>query len=221
MILEIISINLSRNKKNLFKNFNLMIKKPELINLVGKNGCGKTSLLEMIVGLLKPDKGKIKINNLEIQDIGEQKRREFIYIPYDDSLKGNLTIEENLKIWTDLAEIKWSEKLFYKSLKYFYLEGLSNVVVGKLSRGQRKKVSLMKLMFTKCKLWLLDEPFNSLDKDNVVCLKKLLSKHLREGGTVVLASHIEVKLKNCRTMVLKQEQNLIKNSAVNDWDLLR
>ena len=114
MILEIISINLSRNKKNLFKNFNLMIKKPEVINLVGKNGCGKTSLLEMIVGLLKPDKGKIKINNLEIQDIGEQKRREFIYIPYDDSLKGNLTIEENLKIWTDLAEISGVKNCFIK-----------------------------------------------------------------------------------------------------------
>ena len=139
MILEIISINLSRNKKIIFKNFGLKVVSSEIVTLIGSNGSGKTSLLEMIVGLLKPESGAIKINNKNIQDIGERKRDQFIYVPYKDALKEDLTISENLKVWADLANINLSQELFEKSLSYFSLFEIKHVIVGKLSQGQKKK----------------------------------------------------------------------------------
>ena len=139
MILEIISINLSRNKKIIFKNFCLKILSSRIITLIGRNGSGKTSLLEMIVGLLKPESGAIKINNINIQEIGERKRDQFIYIPYEDALKEDLTISENLQIWANLADVDLSKELFDKSLNYFSLCEIKHVLVGKLSKGQKKK----------------------------------------------------------------------------------
>ena len=109
MILEIISINLSRNKKIIFKNFSLKIISGEIVTLIGRNGSGKTSLLEMIIGLLKPESGAIKINSINIEEIGERKRDQFIYIPYEDALKEDLTISENLQIWANLASINLSK----------------------------------------------------------------------------------------------------------------
>ena len=139
MILEIISIDLSRNKKKIFKNFCLKIISSEIVTLIGRNGSGKTSLLEMIVGLLKPESGAIKINSINIEEIGDRKRDHFIYIPYADALKEDLTIYENLQIWADLANVNLSKELFEKSLDYFSLSKIKHVLVGKLSQGQKKK----------------------------------------------------------------------------------
>ena len=152
MILEIISINLSRNKKIIFKNFCLKIITSEIITLIGRNGSGKTSLLEMIVGLLKPESGEIKINNTNIQEIGERKRDQFIYIPYEDALKEDLTISENLQIWANLAGVNINKELFEKSLNYFSLSEIKDVLVGKLSQGQKKKIALTKLLIINCNL---------------------------------------------------------------------
>ncbi len=179
MILEIISINLSRNKKIIFKNFCLKIFSSEIITLIGRNGSGKTSLLEMITGLLKPESGVIRINKINIEEIGERKRDQFIYIPYEDALKENLTINENLQIWANLASIDLSEKLFEKSLNYFSLSKIKHVLVSKLSQGQKKKIALTKLLLTNCSLWILDEPFNSLDKESIEILKNC-SYHIKK-----------------------------------------
>ena len=139
MILQIISINLSRNKKIVFKNFGLKVNKPEIITFIGNNGAGKTSLLETIVGLLRPESGCVKINGVNIEDLGNRKKTEFIYIPYQDSLKGNLTIKENLEIWGNMADVKFDQNALDSKLYHFSLLELKNVLVSKLSQGQKKK----------------------------------------------------------------------------------
>jgi len=222
MILEIISINLSRNKKIIFKNFCLKIFSSEIITLIGRNGSGKTSLLEMITGLLKPESGVIRINKINIEDIGERKRDQFIYIPYEDALKENLTINENLQIWANLASIDLSEKLFEKSLNYFSLSKIKHVLVSKLSQGQKKKIALTKLLLTNCSLWILDEPFNSLDKESIEILKKLFLLHKKNGGVVLFASHIDIKIRDKINVFLKPPKTpLVKTNKIDHWEALR
>ena len=222
MILEIISINLSRNKKIIFKNFCLKIFSSEIITLIGRNGSGKTSLLEMITGLLKPESGVIRINKINIEDIGERKRDQFIYIPYEDALKENLTINENLQIWANLASIDLSEKLFEKSLNYFSLSKIKHVLVSKLSQGQKKKIALTKLLLTNCSLWILDEPFNSLDKESIEILKKLFLSHKKNGGVVLFASHIDIKIRGKINVFLKPPKTpLVKTNKIDHWEALR
>lgn len=222
MILEIISINLSRNKKIIFKNFCLKILSSRIITLIGRNGSGKTSLLEMIVGLLKPESGVIKINNINIQEIGERKRDQFIYIPYEDALKEDLTISENLQIWANLASVDLSKELFDKSLNYFSLSEIKHVLVGKLSKGQKKKIALTKLLLTNCSLWILDEPFNSLDKESIEILKKLFLSHKKNGGVVLFASHIDIKIRSKINVFLKPPKTpLVKTTKIDNWEALR
>ena len=222
MILEIISINLSRNKKIIFKNFCLKIRSSEIVTLIGRNGSGKTSLLEMIVGLLKPESGVIKINSINIEEIGERKKDQFIYIPFDDALKEDLTICENLQIWANLASINLSKELFEKSLDYFSLSEIKNVLVGKLSQGQKKKIALTKLLLINCSLWILDEPFNSLDKESIEILKKLFLSHKKNGGVILFASHIDIKIRGKINVLLKPPKTpLVKTTKIDHWEALR
>ena len=222
MILEIISINLSRNKKKIFKNFCLKTMGSEIVTLIGRNGSGKTSLLEIIVGLLKPESGTVKINSINIEEIGERKRDQFIYIPHEDALKEDLTINENLQIWANLAGVNLSKELFEKSLDYFSLSEIKHILVGKLSQGQKKKIALTKLLLINCSLWILDEPFNSLDKESVEILKKLFLSHKRNGGVVLFASHIDIKIRGKINVFLKPPKTpLVKTTKIDHWEALR
>ena len=222
MILEIISISLFRNKKRIFKNFNFKLKKYEIASLIGKNGSGKTSLLDMIVGLIKPDSGKIIIDKYDIDEIGENKKFKFIYLPFIDTFKDNFSVQDNLKLWGELSSSEFTQKKLDEKLKFFDLLQLKHTLVSKLSQGQKKRVSLVKLLLSKCTLWLLDEPFNSLDLENMKKLKGVFLNHRKNGGSILLASHIDLKIKDTKNVYIKLKKINTKSKDNNDsWDSLR
>ena len=111
----------------------------------------------------------------------------FTYLPHKDSLKDYLTVEENLFNWLELIGVKIQKEKLSNSLKFFKLNELRNNLIGNLSQGQRKKVSLTKLLLSKCNLWILDEPFNSLDIDSINKTKKMICNHKANGVSVLLA----------------------------------
>ena len=204
MILEIISIFFYRNKKIIFDNFSLKLKKSQLMILIGKNGVGKSSLFDLISGILKPEKGVIKINNIPIENLENTKRKIFLYLPHKDSLKNHLTIQENLSNWLIVSEHKMCNELVRKALTYFNITELRHNYVGNLSQGQRKKVMLSKLLLTSCKFWLLDEPFNGLDIDSVRKVKSLIKNNLKTGGSVLLSSHTNQSFQKSRKVHILQ-----------------
>jgi len=222
MILEIISINLFRNKKRIFKNFNFKLKKSQIAVLIGKNGSGKTTLLDMVVGLIKPDSGRIIIDQCYIDEIGENKKFKFIYLPFIDAFKENFSVQDNLKLWGELSSSKFTQKKLDEKLKFFDLLQLKNTLLSKLSQGQKKRVSLVKLLLSKCTLWLLDEPFNSLDSENMKKLKGVFLNHRKNGGSILLASHIDLKIKDTKNVYIKLEKINSKPKDNNDnWNSLR
>ena len=139
MVLEIISVYFRRNKRLIFHNFNLKLAKSQIIILIGENGVGKSSLFDLSVGILKPEKGVIKINEIPINEIDQKKKDLFTYLPHKDSLKDYLTVEENLFNWLELIDIKIRKEKLLNSLKFFKLNNLKNNLIGNLSQGQRKK----------------------------------------------------------------------------------
>ena len=217
MILEIISIYFYRNKRIIFNNFSLKLRKSQLMILIGKNGVGKSSLFDLITGILKPIKGEIKINNVPVEDLENSKRRFFLYLPHQDCLKNNLTIEENLLNWLIVSENKVCDSLIKKALKYFNILEARHNYVSNLSQGQRKKVMLSKLLLSDCKLWLLDEPFNGLDSDSIKKLKKLINDNLKFGGSVLLSSHINQKFKNSKKKFILKTHNT-KHQIIPKFD---
>ena len=190
--------------------------------MIGSNGIGKTTLFELIVGILEPQKGIIKINNHLIQNMFEKKRKNFTYLPHKDGLKENLTILENIKNWNYLSANKYDFEKIKSSLDYFDLFKIKDENVGNLSQGQRKKISLSKLLLSKNLLWLLDEPFNGLDSDSIIKTKKILENHRKTGGVVLLSSHIDVKIKSSRKIVLNKLRQKKRRdiSEINTWEEL-
>ena len=190
--------------------------------LIGSNGIGKTTLFELIVGILEPQKGIIKINNQLIQKMFEKKRKNFTYLPHKDGLKDNLTIIENIENWNYLSASKYDFVKLKSSLDYFDLFKIKDENVGNLSQGQRKKVSLSKLILSNNLLWLLDEPFNGLDSDSIIKTKRILENHRKNGGSVLLSSHIDVKIKSSRKIVLNKLRQKRRRdiSEINSWEEL-
>lgn len=223
MVLEIISVYFRRNKRLIFHNFNLKLAKSQIIILIGENGVGKSSLFDLSVGILKPEKGVIKINEIPINEIDQKKKDLFTYLPHKDSLKDYLTVEENLFNWLELIDIKIRKEKLLNSLKFFKLNNLKNNLIGNLSQGQRKKVSLTKLLLSKCNLWILDEPFNGLDIDSINKTKKMICNHKANGGSVLLASHINLNIEGSKRIFIKSPKLKISNKIANfdSWENIK
>ena len=223
MVLEIISVYFRRNKRLIFNNFNLKLAKSQIIILIGENGVGKSSLFDLSVGILKPEKGVIKINEIPINEIDQKKKDLFTYLPHKDSLKENLTVEENLFNWLELIDIKIRKEKLLNSLKFFKLNNLKNNLIGNLSQGQRKKVSLTKLLLSKCNLWILDEPFNGLDINSINKTKKMICNHKANGGSVLLASHINLNIEGSKRVFIKSPKLKISNkiASFDTWENIK
>ncbi len=219
MVLEVISVYFLRNKRLIFDNFNLKLAKSQIIILIGNNGVGKTSLFDLIVGILKPKKGLIKINKTPVNEIDRDKRKIFTYLPHKDSLKDYLTVEENLINWLDITNNQLNHDDFSKSLEYFNLHEISQDLMGNLSHGQRKKVSLTKLLLTNSELWILDEPFNGLDIESTEKTKTMIEDHKKKGGSIILASHINLNIKGSKKIFIKNPYKKLKKiSNFNSWE---
>ncbi len=139
-MLELKSIYLNRNKKQIFRNFNLNLKEKQIILLLGQNGTGKTTLLEIITGLIEPTDGEVKIYGKRIEDICNSKRNYFTYLPHKECLKDNLTVHENLISWLELTNPSQSYNNYFSQLNIFNLTEFKNTLVRNLSHGQKKKL---------------------------------------------------------------------------------
>ena len=222
-MLEVISINLYRNKRLVLHNFNLKLAKSQIMILIGNNGVGKTSLFDLIVGILEPDKGYVKIKNIPIKKLEIKKKFIFTYLPHKDSLKSNLTVCENLRNWINISGLIYDQNSFEKKLEYFGLYEIREFLVEKLSQGQKKRVSLSKLLFSKSKLWLLDEPYNGLDKPSINQLNNLILSHSKSGGSTLLSNHMEIKIPRSKKIFLKKPASNLNKKIINfnSWDDVR
>ena len=148
------------------KNLNLSIEESKTIGLLGPNGCGKTTTIGMILGLILPSTGKILIDN---QNIFNFERTKFLKemnfaSPYIE-LPKKLTVSQNLEVYGRLYGVKNLNDVKNELIEELDLKDLINKKTGELSSGQRNRVSLAKSLINKPKILLLDEPTASLDPD--------------------------------------------------------
>lgn len=220
-MLEVRSIYLYRNKKQIFSNFSLFLKKNQIILLIGENGVGKSSLLDTVAGLIQPQSGSVRIGGKNIQEVGISKKEIFTYIPHQNCLIENFSVLENLKIWMGLNSLKIEEEIIDNKLKTFNLNKIKDQLVRNLSHGQKKKVSLSKLLFSTAKLWLLDEPLNGLDQNSHNTFKKILLRHQYSQGSILFSSHIDPKIKLTKKIILKKKiSEKFIDKSFNQWSKL-
>tara|TARA_B100001175_G_scaffold304539_1_gene300639 strand:- start:106 stop:843 length:738 start_codon:yes stop_codon:yes gene_type:complete len=191
-------------------NINFTINDNEVIGLLGPNGCGKTTTIGMILGLLKPSSGKVIINGKDIEKdrINLLSKMNFIS-PYIE-LPKKLTVQQNLLVYGKLynmADIK--ERIGYLASK-LRLENLLKKVTGELSSGQKNRVSLAKALINDPSFLLLDEPTASLDPETGDFVRTFLENYKKEKNlSVLLASHNMNEVERLCASVLMMKDGII------------
>ena len=192
---EIKNISCIRGNKLLFKNLNFKLNNKELLVIKGANGSGKTTLLKILSGLLKPISGSIIVNKKDMNLLKDEYFKYFEYVGHENAIKSALTVRENLNFYLKIKK-DLTKKNFEKAIKIFNLKNLLDIRIENLSSGEKRKVSLSRLILSKSKIWFLDEPTNGLDKINTLNFFKILKQHLQFNGLAIIASHDEIKIKN-------------------------
>jgi heme exporter protein A len=167
----------------------------------GNNGAGKSSLLRICATLLNPVNGDMKWQDQSCLKYPEKYRGQFHYIGHQDALKPALTVRENLRFWAEFL----GNGNIEQALRDFELHRLDNTPVGLLSAGQKKRVNLARLLVAQAPLWILDEPFSSLDQLYIDLVKTHLDRHLGDGGTILYTTHQPLSLNSSSSLVLGRE----------------
>ena len=219
MINSIEVINLSKNykSKEAVRNISFKINENEIIGLLGPNGCGKTTTIGMILGLLKPSSGKILINGMDIEKNKISILHKINFISPYIELPKKLKVKQNLIIYGKLYNIKnLNEHINYLAEKLRLTE-LLNKVTGELSSGQKNRVSLAKALINNPSVLLLDEPTASLDPETGDFVRTFLENYKKENKiSVLLASHNMEEVKRLCDSVMMMKNGTIIDSGTPD-----
>lgn len=190
--LEAVDLACIRDDRLLFENLSFSISGGEAIILEGRNGTGKTTLLRMLCGLRRPDAGEIRWQDESIERCAVEFHRYMAFVGHADGVKRELTAIENLRLLQTLCG--QGSMSIHEALATVKLVGFEDIPVHYLSAGQRRRAALARLLVTDARLWILDEPFTSLDRDGIRLVEDLMDRHLANGGAMVMTSHHDVNL---------------------------
>ena len=188
IIVENLSKNYSENKA--VNNINFKINENEIVGLLGPNGCGKTTTIAMILGLLKPSSGKILVDGIDIENNRIELLHKMNFISPYIELPKKLTVKENLIVYSKLYSVRnFNERINYLS-ETLRLNDFINKKTGELSSGQKNRVSLAKSLINSPSILLLDEPTASLDPETGDYVRTFLENYQKEKNiSILLASH--------------------------------
>ncbi len=193
-MLEVRNLECVRGDRRLFRELNFTLREGELLHLHGHNGSGKTTLLRAVSGLLLPSAGEILWRGKDIRELREEFSAELIFIGHKRAIKDDLSAVENLRVACTLDGVRISEEQAWKALERIGLYGFEDLPSRVLSQGQKRRVGLARLLLNRAPLWVLDEPFNALDKAAVGLLQGVIREHVANAGVVLLTTHQEVSL---------------------------
>jgi len=186
-MLEAAHLTCQRGERTLFTGLSFTLSAGELLQVAGPNGSGKTSLLKLLCGLSPPLEGTVNWQNAPVR--GEDFRRNLLYIGHQNAVKEDLSALENLRIATDFAGEPLSDAQALAALARMGLAGREHLPAKVLSQGQKRRVTLARLLVSRAPLWVLDEPLTALDVRAVELIQLRLAEHLARQGMVVLTTH--------------------------------
>lgn len=225
-IIDITDLHKFFGPNHILSGLNLAIDKGTVYGLVGLNGAGKTTLLRLLLGLLKPDKGAIEIAGFYPWSHNEKFYSDCGVVLEHDGFWGNLTIKENLKIFTSAKKLNWKDACGY--IDQFWGDTIittSNKKVKHLSRGQRMQCALCRAFLGWPKIVFLDEPALALDMTAYDHFKNIIRFAKDNGSTIVISSHqLETiddlcdRVGNLSKGVLK-ELEIQQHQGISQWVL--
>jgi heme exporter protein A len=194
-MLELVNLSCQRGERMLFSHLSMVINPGKLVALGGENGSGKTSLLRMLCGFLPPEQGTILWQGKNITECRETYAAQLTYVGHLNGLKEDLTPVENIQFLTAVAGEPISDAATREGLEAV---GLSAQVHGLptrvLSQGQKRRVALARVWLSTRPLWILDEPFASLDEAATCLMTQRFQAQVNTGGVVIVATHQKIEI---------------------------
>jgi len=213
-IIEVKNLNKIYDKIIAVKDLTFDINKGKIIGLLGPNGCGKTTTIAMILGLLKPTSGEviIKGKNIEKERINLLEKMNFIS-PYVE-LPKKLTVEENLKVYADLYGVTNANEKIYELVNELRLNEFFKKKTGELSSGQKNRISLAKALINDPEILLLDEPTASLDPETGDFVRSFIEHYSSKTNvTILLASHNMNEVERLCDSVMMMKDGIIVDTG--------
>jgi len=178
-----------RGDREVFSNINFRVASGQALAVLGPNGAGKSSLLRMVAGLVRMTSGRVALDGGDPElTIPEQAH----YLAHQDALKPSLSVAENLAFWA--RYLGTGELAVAQALDAVGLAPIGDLPAGYLSAGQRRRLSIARLVAVRRPIWLLDEPASALDQAAQARLVELMRGHLAGGGLILAATHAPLGL---------------------------
>jgi len=201
-------------------NISFDVKDGEIIGLLGQNGAGKSTTMNMITGFIEPTEGNIIINGYDISKKSKKAKKQIGYMPENVPLYNDLTVKEFVNYMADLKLINRKEKkeAINKVIEKTGLEDVQNRLIKNLSRGYKQRVSMAGALVGEPEILILDEPTVGLDPKQVVEIRNLIKK-LKEKHTVIISSHILSEISQiCDRVVIINKGKLIAIDTPNSLE---
>ena len=192
VLLQIDDLACIRDDRVLFEHLSLSLAGGQMLLVEGSNGSGKTSLLRILTGLKLADEGDVYWRGQSIGKLEAEYYEQVSYVGHHDGVKRELTCLENLRLVQAMG--KPTELDLDTALERVNLYRYGDSLVASLSAGQKRRLALARLLVVESVLWILDEPFTSLDKSSMGYFESLFDQHLQQQGVVIMTSHHDIPM---------------------------
>ena len=216
--IKVIDLKKNYGNKEAVKNVNFEIRENEIIGLLGPNGCGKTTTIGMILGLLKPTSGQVLINGFQLEKNRIEILQKINFISPYVELPKKLTVKQNLIVYGKLYSVKNLNSRIDYLVEELRLQNLLDRVTGELSSGQKNRISLAKAIINDPSVLLLDEPTASLDPETGDFVRTFLENYKKEKKvSILLASHnMDEVTRLCSSIMMMKNGLIIDQGEPND-----
>lgn len=185
--LNALKLSCKRGERLLFRDLNLQAHAGNCLHIVGANGSGKTSLLRILAGINLADEGEVYWGNQKIPGNTEYNRQR-AYLGHLEGIKNELTAAENLQHYQRMNGV-YSSQAVDQDLARMGILQCAELEAGKMSFGQRRRLSFARLLSSNYALWILDEPFTGIDAQGRALIEDICERHLAADGIIILTNH--------------------------------
>ncbi len=191
--LSVENVHVWRGDRHVLKGVSLTLRARQLLHVAGPNGTGKTTLLRVVCGLLRPEQGQVLWQGKPISNARLEYQAALAYASHEPALKADLTALENLRFSVGLKRRVGTQEL-RASMQRTGVAECADLPARVLSAGQRRRVAMARVLAMDASLWLLDEPFTNLDAAGTELMSALLKSQVERGGSALVVAHHELQL---------------------------